>query len=154
MSWGRAPKYCRGGKVGPSVLPLTHFCPPLRFRNQVPTFALRGTDVSRHNGGTSGAPLNPSETIVLFEVPHFRASSTKLPQKMGFGDHFWTWFIKGIRDQNKGFSPAFWWIAFWTRNGNENTELTDYSESKKTDSPSTYITDSADLRIDIRFLPN
>ena len=37
---------------------LTHFCPPLRFRNQVPTFAVRETDVSRHNGGTSGAPLN------------------------------------------------------------------------------------------------
>ena len=45
------------------VKPLTHFCPPLRFRNQflptVPTFAVRETDVSRHNGGTSGAPLKP-----------------------------------------------------------------------------------------------
>ena len=42
---------------------LTHFCPPLRFRNQflptVPTFAVWETDVSRHNGGTSGAPLKP-----------------------------------------------------------------------------------------------
>ena len=42
---------------------LTHFCPPLRFRNQflptIPTFAVRETDVSRHNGGTSGAPLEP-----------------------------------------------------------------------------------------------
>ena len=38
---------------------LTHFCPPLRFRNQVPTFAVRETDVSRHYGGTSGAPLKP-----------------------------------------------------------------------------------------------
>ena len=42
---------------------LTHFCPPLRFCNQflltVPTFAVRETDVSRHNGGTSGAPLKP-----------------------------------------------------------------------------------------------
>ena len=45
-------------------LALTHFCPPLRS-----TFAVRETDVSRHNGGTSGAPLkplrdelNPSET--------------------------------------------------------------------------------------------
>ena len=38
---------------------LTHFCPPLRFRNLVPTFAVRETDVSRHNGGTSGAPLKP-----------------------------------------------------------------------------------------------
>ena len=39
------------------------FCPPLPFRNQllptVPTFAVRETDVSRHNGGTSGAPLKP-----------------------------------------------------------------------------------------------
>ena len=25
---------------------LTHFCPPLRFRNQVPAFAVRETDVS------------------------------------------------------------------------------------------------------------
>ena len=35
----------------------------LRFRNQflptVPTFAVRETDVSRHNGGTSGASLKP-----------------------------------------------------------------------------------------------
>ena len=30
-----------------------------------PTFAVRETDVSRHKGGTSGAPLKPSETIVL-----------------------------------------------------------------------------------------
>ena len=33
---------------------LTHLCPPLRS-----TFAVRETDVSRHNGGTSGAPLKP-----------------------------------------------------------------------------------------------
>ena len=38
---------------------LTHFCPPLRFRNQAPTFAVRATDVSRHNEGTAGAPLKP-----------------------------------------------------------------------------------------------
>ena len=42
---------------------LTHFCPPLRFHNQflppVPTFAVRETDVFRHNGGTSGAPIKP-----------------------------------------------------------------------------------------------
>ena len=42
---------------------LTNFCPPLRFRNQflpsVPTFAVRETDVFRHNGGTSGAPFRP-----------------------------------------------------------------------------------------------
>ena len=42
----------------------------LRFRNQVPTFAVRETHVSWHNGGTSGTPLNPSETIVLWE--HYR----------------------------------------------------------------------------------
>ena len=34
---------------------LTHFCPALRFRNQVPTFAVRETDVSRTaNVGTVG----------------------------------------------------------------------------------------------------
>ena len=31
----------------------------MRFRNQVPTFAVRETDVSRHTGGTSDAPLKP-----------------------------------------------------------------------------------------------
>ena len=29
------------------------------FFPTVPTFAVRETDVSRHNGGTSGAPLKP-----------------------------------------------------------------------------------------------
>ena len=29
------------------------------FMPTVPTFAVRETDVSRHNGGTSGAPLKP-----------------------------------------------------------------------------------------------
>jgi len=29
------------------------------FMPTVPTFAARETDVSRHNGGTSGAPLKP-----------------------------------------------------------------------------------------------
>ena len=37
----------------------THFFPPLRFCNQVPTFAVRETDVARHNGGISGAPNKP-----------------------------------------------------------------------------------------------
>ena len=41
------------------IMNLTHFYPPLRFRNQVPTFAVRETNVSRHNGGTSGAPHKP-----------------------------------------------------------------------------------------------
>ena len=44
---------------GLPTIVLTHFCPPLRFRNQVPTFVVREIDVSRHNGGTSGAPLKP-----------------------------------------------------------------------------------------------
>ena len=42
---------------------LTHSYRPLRFSNQflptVPTFAVRETDVSRHNGRTSGDPLKP-----------------------------------------------------------------------------------------------
>ena len=46
-------------EVGDFLSLLTHFCPQLRFRNQVPTFAVRETDVSWHNGGTSGAPLKP-----------------------------------------------------------------------------------------------
>ena len=29
------------------------------FMSTVPTFAVRETDVSRHNGGTAGAPLKP-----------------------------------------------------------------------------------------------
>ena len=40
------------------------------FLPSVPTFAVRETDDSRHNGGNSGPPLNPSETIVLSE--HYR----------------------------------------------------------------------------------
>ena len=31
----------------------------------LPTFAVRETDVSQHNGSASGVPLNPSETIVF-----------------------------------------------------------------------------------------
>ena len=46
-----------------TVSTVTHFCPPLRFRNSflptVPTFAVQETNVSRHNGGASGAPLKP-----------------------------------------------------------------------------------------------
>ena len=40
------------------------------FAHQVPTFAVRETDVSRYNGGTRVPPLNPSESIVLSE--HYR----------------------------------------------------------------------------------
>ena len=57
---------CPGGRLRSFRRPscnrkylLTHFCPPLCFSNQIPTFAVRETDVSRHNGGTSGAPLKP-----------------------------------------------------------------------------------------------
>ena len=46
---------------------LTHFGPPLRFRNQflptVPTFAVRETDVCRHNGGTRGSPIMPRDAV-------------------------------------------------------------------------------------------
>ena len=38
----------------------THHCNYINpFLLTVPTFAVRETDVSRHNGGTSGAPLKP-----------------------------------------------------------------------------------------------
>ena len=40
------------------------------FMPTVPTFAVRETNVSQHNGGTSGTPLKPSEMIVLSE--HYR----------------------------------------------------------------------------------
>ena len=36
---------------------LNPFMPTVAFSH--PTFAVRETDVSRHNGGTSGAPLKP-----------------------------------------------------------------------------------------------
>ena len=35
------------------------YCALNPFMPTVPTFAVRETDVSRHNGGTSGAPLKP-----------------------------------------------------------------------------------------------
>ena len=31
----------------------------------VPTFAVRETDVSRHNGGTSGSPIMPGDVSLL-----------------------------------------------------------------------------------------
>jgi len=40
------------------------------FMPTAQTFALRETDVSQQNGATSGAPLKPPETIVLWE--HYR----------------------------------------------------------------------------------
>ena len=79
-----------------SVIPdtLTHFCPPLRFRNQVPTFAVRETDVSRHKGGTRGSPIMPRDAVsrtanvernggqkwvnVYFRSPLFHLANTRL----------------------------------------------------------------------------
>ena len=49
---------------------LTHFFPPLRFRNQVSTFAVRETASLGIMGAPRVPPLNPSETIVLWE--HYR----------------------------------------------------------------------------------
>ena len=60
LNWTQMPTCCTGGVFEE----LNPFVPT------VPTFAVRETDVFRHNGGTSGAPLNPSETIVLSE--HYR----------------------------------------------------------------------------------
>ena len=44
---------------------LTHFFPPLRFRKQVPTFAVRETASLGIMGEPRVPPLNPSEMIVL-----------------------------------------------------------------------------------------
>ena len=43
------------------------------FMPTVPTFAVRETDVSRHNGGTSGAPLKPlrDDSVRLSRCPHY-----------------------------------------------------------------------------------
>ena len=38
------------------------------FMPTVPTFAVRETDVSRHNGGTSGAPLKPLRDDSVFKT--------------------------------------------------------------------------------------
>ena len=62
---------------------LSHLCPPLRFRNQVPTFAVRETDVSRHNGGTLSAPLKPlrddSALKALFASEGFKGGTRGAP---------------------------------------------------------------------------
>ena len=50
------------------------------FMPTVPTFAVRETDVSRHNGGTLGAPLKP-----LRDYSALRALSTL----RGFRGHKW-----------------------------------------------------------------
>ena len=66
------------------------------FFPTVPTFAVRETDVSRHNGGTSGAPLKPlrndSAMRVLYrllgglrgapEVPHYAERRQSLGQQI------------------------------------------------------------------------
>ena len=53
------------------------------FMPTVQTFAVRETDVSRHNGGTSGAPLKPLRVdsvlralmIILFQSNHYVSRS-------------------------------------------------------------------------------
>ena len=61
------------------------------FMPTVPTFAVRETDVSRHNGGTSGAPLKPirdnSALRVLSSLEGFKGGS-----KCWNGGHEW---VKG-----------------------------------------------------------
>ena len=49
---------------------ITHFYPPLRFCNQVPTCAIRETASLGIMGEPRVPPLNPSETIVFSE--HYR----------------------------------------------------------------------------------
>ena len=60
---------------------LTHFCPPLRFRNQVPIFAVRETASLGIMGAPRVPPLNPSETIVFSEhecsLPRERAGQRR-----------------------------------------------------------------------------
>ena len=54
----------------------------------VPTFAIRETDVSRHNGGTSGAPLKPLRADSALralsspEVPPYAERRQSLGQQM------------------------------------------------------------------------
>ena len=52
------------------------------FMPTVQTFAVRETDVSRHNGGTSGAPLKPlrddSALILIIPVETRQLSPEKL----------------------------------------------------------------------------
>ena len=48
------------------------------------TFAVRETDVSRHNGGTSGAPLKPPETIVFSNAPGSRGERLRSQRRLVF----------------------------------------------------------------------
>ena len=43
--------------------------PSMMMRLTVPTFAVRETDVSRHNGGTSDAPLKPLRDDSALRTP-------------------------------------------------------------------------------------
>ena len=65
------------------------------FLPTVPTFAVRETDVSRHNGGASGAPLKPLRDDSALralsslrslrgapEVPHYAERRQSLGQQM------------------------------------------------------------------------
>ena len=55
---GRLPPHCRGA-VWCGLLGLPRWGGFIPFMPTVPTFAVRETDVSRHNGGALGAPLKP-----------------------------------------------------------------------------------------------
>ena len=56
-----------------------------RFLCQVPPFAVRETDVSRHNGGTSGAPLKPlRDDSVLRALSSLRVSVWRTRQFFQF----------------------------------------------------------------------
>jgi len=65
---------------------LTHFCPLLRFRNQVQTFAVRETASLGIMGAPRVPPLSPSETIELSE--HYRGCKNATVGKNGLmGPH-------------------------------------------------------------------
>ena len=57
------------------------------FMPTVPTFAVRETDVSWHNGGTSGAPLKPLRDDIALRAlsprfPHYAERRQSLGQQM------------------------------------------------------------------------
>ena len=62
---------------------LTHCFPPLRFRNQVPPFAVRETYVSRHNEGTAGAPIMPRDVSLSDSKCRNLVAKTQRWAKMG-----------------------------------------------------------------------
>ena len=53
------------------------------FMSTFPTFAVRETDVSRHNGGTSGAPLKPlGDDSALRALSSLRGSQIRALHKL------------------------------------------------------------------------